>query len=397
VRRGEVAPEINVEVSTDRGEITVSDNGRGLPADTITDILDYSSRTSSREACVSPSRGAQGNALKTLLPMPHALHGTSGTTVIEARGERHIITKVDQLRQEPVIDHQRLPLVPHKSGTSITIGWPDSASSILADAKPRFLQIADDFGWLNPHLRIRVEWDSEIEVDRQPSAPAWKKWRGCDPTSAHWYDQQRLTRYLAAHVARDQDHGRNRTVREFITELRGFSGSATQKKPLDRTALTRSPLSTLFGSDGSADTDRIAALLSALKTLSKPPKPLDLGTLGKGHLLACFKAMGLETETFKYQKVAGVNADELPCVVETAFGWCPSLEQRRIVVGVNWSVALGNPFRSFGRTGEGLEYQLADARASSSEPVVFVLHFACPRIQYTDRGKSAIVLSGELR
>jgi len=57
--------------------------------------------------------------------MPHALHGTSGTTVIEARGERHIITKVDQLRQEPVIDHQRLPLislVPRLTGVDVIAG-----------------------------------------------------------------------------------------------------------------------------------------------------------------------------------------------------------------------------------------------------------------------------------
>ena len=78
--------------------------------------------------------------------------------------------------------------------------------------------------------------------------------------------------------------------------------------------------------------------------------------------------------------------------METAFGWCPALEQRRIVTGVNWSVALGNPFRSFGRTGEGLESLLAEQRAGRNEPVVFVLHFVCPRAQYTDRGKSAIVL-----
>jgi DNA topoisomerase VI subunit B len=83
----EVAPEITVEVSTSRGEIIVRDNGRGLPADTLVDILDYLSRTSSREVYVSPTRGAQGNALKTLLPMPHALHGTSGTTVVESRGD----------------------------------------------------------------------------------------------------------------------------------------------------------------------------------------------------------------------------------------------------------------------------------------------------------------------
>jgi hypothetical protein len=391
----EIPPEISVNISTSRGEIAVSDNGRGLPAETLRDILDYSSRTSSREAYVSPTRGAQGNALKTLLAMPRALDGAFGTSVIEARNERHIITfRVDQLRQEPVIDHQSLPLISCKNGTSVTIAWPESACSILADAKPRFLQIADDFGWLNPHLRIRVEWDGEIEVDRAPSAPTWKKWRACDPTSAHWYDIARFERYIAAHVSRDQDHGRDRSVREFISELRGFSGSAKQKRVLDETGLTRAPLSSLFNPTGEADRTAIHRLLRALQTHSKPVKPIDLGLIGKDHLLARFTEANVEPETFKYQKALG-ETDGLPWLYEGAFGWCPSQDRRRAVLGVNWSVGLGNPFRSFGRAGEGLEHLLADARASSNEPIIFVLHFACPRVGYTDRGKSAVILPGD--
>ena len=53
------------------------------------------------------------------------------------------------------------------------------------------------------------------------------------------------------------------------------------------------------------------------------------------------------------------------------------------------------PFRSFGRTGEGLESLLADQRAGRNEPIAFVLHFVCPRTQYTDRAKSGIVLPGD--
>jgi DNA topoisomerase VI subunit B len=388
----EIAPEISIAVSTDRGEITVSDNGRGLPAETLVDILDYSSRTSSREAYVSPTRGSQGNALKTLFPMSHALHGSMGTTVVEARGERHIITfKVDQLRQEPVIDHQRLPLVPHKNGTAVTIGWPDSACSILTDAKSRFLQIADDFGWLNPHLRISVEWDGEIQVDRQPSAPSWEKWRACDPTSAYWYDLARLERYIAAHVSRDQDHGRDRTVREFISELRGFAGSAKQKRVLEETRLTRAPLSSLFNDEGQAQHADISTLLGALRAYSTPVRPKDLGLIGKAHLLACFTQAGVETETFKYKAIPDEH-EGLPYVVETAFGWAPDLGSRRFIAGANWTVGLGNPFRSFGDLGEGLEYVLADQRANSNRPIIYLIHLAHPRLQYTDRGKSAVAL-----
>jgi DNA topoisomerase VI subunit B len=100
----EIAPEITVEVLTARGaaRIQVSDNGPGLSNKTIRDILDYDVRVSSREAYVSPTRGAQGNALKTIIAMPYALDGGVGETLIETRGMAHrIVFTADAVRQEP--------------------------------------------------------------------------------------------------------------------------------------------------------------------------------------------------------------------------------------------------------------------------------------------------------
>jgi DNA topoisomerase VI subunit B len=391
-----IAPEITIQVSTETSEITVADNGPGILPDTVKDILDYTVRVSSREAYVSPTRGAQGNALKTLVAMPYALDGKEGVTVIAAQGITHIITfRVDHLRQEPVLDHDRVPS-PTTKGTRITIKWPNSACLILAGAESRFLQIADDFAWVNPHLRIRVEWNGSIRVDRKPSNPAWQKWRPSDPTSAHWYDAYRLERYVAAHVSHDRDLGRDRTVREFISELRGFSGSAKQKLVLDETGMARASLSSLFSDGGEPKRADIERLLGSLKKHSKSVKPQALGLIGQDHLRACFEGGGVHPETFKYKKVVGIDDAGLPCVLETAFGYCPNeISKRRIIAGANWSVGIGNPFRSFGRHGEGLESLLAEQRARYHEPIVFVAHFACPRIEYTDRGKSALVIRGE--
>ena len=60
-------------------------------------ILDFAVRVSSREAYASPTRGAQGNALKTIVAMPFALDGTKGETLIESQGTAHRISfGVDQ-------------------------------------------------------------------------------------------------------------------------------------------------------------------------------------------------------------------------------------------------------------------------------------------------------------
>src|SRR5262245_19665069 len=147
-----IAPTICIEV--DNNGITVADNGPGLAAETVKDIIDFSVRVSSREAYVSPTRGAQGNALKTIVAMPFALDGVIGETKIESQEIAHHITfKVDHVRQDPRIAHV-LESSDVKTGTRIRVKWPVCASPKLAEARLQFLQMAEDYGWLNPHLSL---------------------------------------------------------------------------------------------------------------------------------------------------------------------------------------------------------------------------------------------------
>jgi DNA topoisomerase VI subunit B len=101
-----IAPVIKVTVA--HGKIRISDNGPGIPPETVASILDFTTRTSSREAYVAPDRGRQGNTIKCVLAIPFVLDGEEGRVDIAARGIRHLIAfRVDQIRQEPVIDHQQ--------------------------------------------------------------------------------------------------------------------------------------------------------------------------------------------------------------------------------------------------------------------------------------------------
>ena len=47
-----------ITISVDQRQLTISDNGRGLPADVVKRILDFNSRTSDKAAYVSPSQWA---------------------------------------------------------------------------------------------------------------------------------------------------------------------------------------------------------------------------------------------------------------------------------------------------------------------------------------------------
>jgi DNA topoisomerase VI subunit B len=161
----EIAPEIVVEVSTETDEamISVADNGPGLSPETVSNILDFSTRTSSREAYVSPTRGAQGNALKTILAMPYALGDECAETQIESRGTWHRITfTADAVRQVPQVTHKTERNDDVKNGTSLTVFWPDLACSYLRDQKGAFLQMCAGYAVLNPHLKLTVRWGRRL-------------------------------------------------------------------------------------------------------------------------------------------------------------------------------------------------------------------------------------------
>lgn len=383
-----VAPLIAIDVSTADRTLTISDNGRGLRPEVVADLLDFGSRTSSKEAYCSPTRGQQGNALSTILPMPFVLAKAGeepGSITIEACGIAHEIkVRLDPIRQEPAVSHRQSPSVV-KTGTRIAVRLPVSACSILDDAEPYFLQVVAAYTFLNPHLTIEAAWDGDV-FQRAAFNLAWPKWRPSDPTCPHWYNQARLERLIGAHVV----NGRERTVREFIAEFRGLSGSAKQKAVLDKIGLVRAPLSSLCTTAGFA-TDNIAALLAAMQAITKPMKPNHLGIIGKDHLAQYFEAAGAEMETFNYSREVGLT-NGLPWVVEVGFAWCPDDEDQQLITGINWSPAIANPFRSLGTWGQSLDAILAEQRAGRDEPVTIVLHLACPRVEYTDRGKSAIVI-----
>jgi DNA topoisomerase VI subunit B len=380
-----------VKVAVDSAGITVSDNGPGLPAETVEGILDFSIRVSSREAYVSPTRGAQGNALKTLVAMPFVLDGDQGSIEIAARGLRHNITiKVDRIRQQPIIDHQVQEDQLVRTGTSVRLYWPDSSCSILEDAKARFLQIAEDFTVLNPHLSLTVDCFGESH-QHQATATTWKKWLPGWPTSSHWYKTEDFERLVSACIAADTDRGADRTVRELVSQFDGLTATAKQKAVLETTALARLNLSTLLNGHG-LDSEKTAKLLAAMKATSKPVKPAGLGLIGKEHFAARFESLDGEMGSFKYVKKLGVMED-LPYVIETVFAYSPK-GQKKIITGVNWSPGINNPFRKLGSYGESLDRVLQQQRVSSSEPTLFALHLACPRVEYTDRGKSALVIGG---
>lgn len=383
-----VAPKITIGI--EENSLTVANEGPGLPHEIIPKIIDYSVRASSREAFVAPTRGAQGNALKTIIAMPYAIDGTSGTTTIESHGKAHKITfKADQIRQEPVIsvDTERSFV---KNGTRVTVHWPETPRFEIERCESRILQIALTYIAINPHLTLQITLDGAPFKPTNASISKWSRWRSSDPVPAHWYEPDTFERLIAAHVRDDQDRGRNTLVREFVKQFRGLSGSAKQKTVLETVGASRMTLAEFFGSGDAINKDETTALLKAMKNASKPAKAGDLGIIGEEHLQRHLLQLGAHPETIRYKRFLG-DSETSPFVIEAAFGCVDDDDaDRQLAIGLNFSPAIRNPIRE-------LSDYLEDAWVSDDDTVIVALHITCPRFAFTDRGKGSIVLPFNMR
>jgi hypothetical protein len=401
-----VAPVIKVTITTGKAgkptRIVVEDNGPGIPTETITGIIDYNVRVSSREAYISPTRGRQGNALKSILPMAYVLGGkVKGETWIEAQGLKHrILFAVNQIRQEPVVKdvctRSRI-----RTGTRVVVFWPDTFEARIDTDE--ISDLLNQFVWVNPHLTLDFTVDGKTHIHRRATNPDWMKYRACDATSAYWYSLEQFELYAAALIDRDQQKrprtSRGKvTVREFVAQFRGMSATEKQKQVLRELDATHMSLSRFFGSEMEVNHQRMKKLLGLIQQRTRPVRPELLGVIGEDHLRRLSVSLGGEPKSFKYFPSPGRAEDGLPYVVEIAI--CPfkkwvngkaETRGRELITGVNFSATLENPFETF-KGMEGMDEILTNLRAGTDAPVIVCVHYACPHIEYLDRGKSRIGL-----
>jgi DNA topoisomerase VI subunit B len=387
-------PDIEVTVEPDR--VSVRDHGPRLPVKTLKQSMNYFARVSDKAHYVSPTRGQLGNALKCLWAAPYVAHGQDGYVEVVTRGTAHrIAVTLDRIGQRPELHDTPSPDEVVKNGTLITMVWPGIASLLApGDASP-FYKTADDllleYGAFNPHASFTYQ-DAEDKTVIPRTTPAWRKWLPRDPTSPHWYTVERLRALIAAYLTEEQRSDRARTVREFVTEFYGLSGSLKPKRVLDAAGLSRAYLRDLVES-GDVAIESVTALLTAMQRESRPVRPAALGVLGEAHVrhyLATYR--DVEPTSIKYRKMEGI-AEGLPFVLELACGWytddCWNHPQCT-TVGVNWSPRLKPPFPE-------LPALLGKARIDDFDPVVVFVHLAMPRVDFTDRGKSVVALPAPFR
>ncbi|MGI8838733.1 MAG: ATP-binding protein [Pyrinomonadaceae bacterium] len=220
-----------VTVDLDGNNVSVTDNGPGLPEDTLRGSLNYMVKVSNKTRYVSPTRGRQGNALKCVWAAPFVYNGERGRVeVITPKYAYEVSVVVNKLHQKPQVDLIPLNRSLVKNGTVIKVWWQRNAS-FFSDSKPgdfykKALNLLQSYATFNPHAGFRLCQEGETLIVSDPLVTGWQKWMPSNPTSPHWYSLDDLTDLLRAQVTNGQSQ---KTVRQFISEFCGLTSTAKQQ------------------------------------------------------------------------------------------------------------------------------------------------------------------------
>ncbi len=382
-------PRVGVTIADD--SFSIRDNGLGIPERTVRNSLDYLKRVSDNVCRVAPTRGLMGNGLKTFWAAPFVTGKNVGSKIeIASHGTLSRLTvRVNHRAQRPEIDC-RQEASEAKIGTFLKIWWPWQPCSPERHGSLTFYlearRLLQKYILFNPHACFSLRTPAGAVAGRRAANPTWDKWTPNDKPSAWWYTASDLLNQVRGELhANDKQ-----TVRWLIGQFDGLSGTAKQRQVFEQARLPGDLLEDLERNDTEGvDAEAVGRLLAAMRGRSRRVKSAALGVIGEEHIIGAM-ARYYEVKLGAIYKKFVSKSQTLPFVLEVAIGIKMSAKsQRTVAVGMNWSPAIGDPIAKL----DGL---LGENRIYSSDPVAVVVHLACPRLEFADRGKGRLILTGEM-
>jgi hypothetical protein len=374
-----IEPRINVAANyTDNGQmvLTVSDNGAGLDGAIVEKILDFDTRTSDKAAYKSPTRGAQGNALKTIFGIPTAsfkelgLDG-GGLVTIESKGLRHEISfNVSQSGLTVETLHNVTPII-ESVGTTVKVLMP-----YLYATKPDYwvkaFALFNSHSWVYFENKFSMVNRDSIKPVLYPKLTDCKKITPDKPTNANSYNEPAFFKLTAM-----QGEQTKTTAFEFVRTFDGFKFKPKAKQIIDELNLNGLRVADIFN-----DRAKVTALHSAMKLASKPIQHKHLGVIGETNLLA-----RLENVTRNaYRKIEGV-IDGVPYVFEVLIAECG--DTGGAFYGVNHSPTYSDFLGAYHTK------WLLDKIIEPKHTVI--CHLIGIGLNFTDKGKSGLALPDSVK
>ena len=257
-----------------------------------------------------PSRGAQGNALKTVLGIPFAL-GVTEPVVIESSGVRHEL-RVSERGGDVAVSHETSDS-DRTMGTSVTVPLPPDLDIDAA-------RWAFGAALVNPDATITAiehgyDGTDSDTVFYKSTDQSWSTWTPSMPSSPHWYDKAAFAALVYSHIRQTARTGVDVPLGRFISEFDGLSATAKQREISRATKYAaRRPITHLSQLDGLDDV--IAVLHDAMLQHAKPTPASKLGAVGADHYRRLLDAeYGVQRFWFKTKTV---TVDGIPWVIEVA-------------------------------------------------------------------------------
>ena len=393
-----VAPVVGVKIERvdDFIRLSVSDNGPGIPHALVRKVLDYNIRVSDKSAYRSPTRGAQGNALKTIIGIPYAL-GSREPLVVEAQGVGHRIRPWVDPAGAVHFDYTAAEMLLEAGGTTVSIEMPGNPA-IAQDFDP--LHWVRSFAAFNPHVTLSYQaksGDSEdVEIYKSTHEGPFKKYVPSQPTSPHWYSAESLKVLVFNHIAHARGGGRDLPLGEFVRQFQGHSSTRKAKVVCSQVPW----ISHL--SEFADKPEDVSILLAAMQQESKPPKASVLGWVGEDHFRTFFENTYDVVREQNYTRKNGVLPSGLPFTFEFALAILD--EPGHLYCGINFSPTFGDPLQGTTLVGpkfkaNGIQGFLSQGHAlpegertwyRTPARVAVCAHIITPAPMFLDRGKTRL-------
>lgn len=377
-------------------------NRNTFPVHLIKDIFSTQWYTSRKAFIKGLSRGALGNALKTLLGIPYALRHRVASDwnpdlkpmSILCQGKEYLPSfRVNSTAQ--TIECKCEERANNKNeGTVIHVGLDNFIQEI-----PRTLEqikvLAEQYRLCNPHVQFSwiVEIGEQEWKQNYVANPNWSnKFQEIAPIQ--WYQLDAFQNLLSALYRQEN---KDLSIEKISQNFAGFANLKNDKrqiiKELGQEKLSQAEL------EGQIATQ----LYQILYRYSPSFESTQLGFLGKEYIQSSLtNFLPIEGEIF-YERAADVGKDiNIPFVIEVAVASLKESEikdnKRLVWTAVNFTPTYADPFQRRwleissqpDQTVLGLRGFLDTYGLSEETPIIFFFHLICPNVEHNEFSKTDI-------
>ena len=385
-------------------------NRARFPIELINDVFATQWYTSRKAFVKGMTRGALGNALKTLLGIPYALrHRVAGDwrpdlkpMSILCQGTEYLPRYVvDATAQTMRFECDEKP-GKKAAGTVISIGL-----DAFEQERPRTLaqvqHLAEQYHLCNPHAQFH--WTVEIEdgewTETYMPNEGWKeKFQEIAPVQ--WYLPAAFQDLLGALYRKQFGDDESRAL-PLATVCRCFAGSEEHSTGSSPSQPSLAHLSTTLGQDSlkKADIEGPATtkLYHALCQHSPRFESIQLGLIGANHIRSVLtQALPIDGEIL-YETATDAGDDpSMPFVIEAATTYLKEDAKRQIWTAINFAPTYGDPFWRVWLSAPvqpdlavlGLRGLLQAYGLSEDTPMALFLHLTCPNVEHNEFSKTEI-------